>query len=583
MSFMSSVARTKQNESRWQRTLRTLLYGDGVDRSVKAKARLGLAVVAFIVIYGIIALRLVMFAIAADGHGPRHGVTQDAVATSRPDILDRNGMIIATDVKTPSLYAEPRKLIDVDEAEEMLTAVMPDLDAKEVRDRLSSNRGFVWLKREITPKQQLEIHRLGIPGVGFLTENKRVYPNGPVVSHEIGHVNVDNQGIAGMEKWLDGQGLAALHMAGLATDRLQRPVNLALDLRVQFALRDELVKAREKFQAKAASGLVLNVNTGEVVALVSEPDYDPNDPRTANDPSRINRLTTGVYEMGSTFKALTVAMALDNGTATLASKFDTRQPLQFGRFAIHDFEPQHRFLSVPEIFTYSSNIGAARMALAVGVAGHQAFLKKMGQLTRLRTELPESADPILPRRWTDISTATIAFGHGLSVAPLQAAMGVAATVNGGLLIPPTFLKRDRADALKVATRVLKPETSKDMRYLMRLNAEIGSGKQANVTGYYVGGKTGTAEKVVNGRYSKQKVLTDFMAILPADKPEYLMLIMLDEPQPTPETRGLTTAGWNAAPTAAKAIARIAPLLDIAPRFDLPKAEQLLLANNTVTQ
>jgi cell division protein FtsI (penicillin-binding protein 3) len=580
---MSSVARTKQNESRWQRTLRTLLYGDGVDRSVKAKARLGLAVVAFIVIYGIIALRLVMFAIAADGHGPRHGVTQDAVATSRPDILDRNGMIIATDVKTPSLYAEPRKLIDVDEAEEMLTAVMPDLDAKEVRDRLSSNRGFVWLKREITPKQQLEIHRLGIPGVGFLTENKRVYPNGPVVSHEIGHVNVDNQGIAGMEKWLDGQGLAALHMAGLATDRLQRPVNLALDLRVQFALRDELVKAREKFQAKAASGLVLNVNTGEVVALVSEPDYDPNDPRTANDPSRINRLTTGVYEMGSTFKALTVAMALDNGTATLASKFDTRQPLQFGRFAIHDFEPQHRFLSVPEIFTYSSNIGAARMALAVGVAGHQAFLKKMGQLTRLRTELPESADPILPRRWTDISTATIAFGHGLSVAPLQAAMGVAATVNGGLLIPPTFLKRDRADALKVATRVLKPETSKDMRYLMRLNAEIGSGKQANVTGYYVGGKTGTAEKVVNGRYSKQKVLTDFMAILPADKPEYLMLIMLDEPQPTPETRGLTTAGWNAAPTAAKAIARIAPLLDIAPRFDLPKAEQLLLANNTVTQ
>ena len=194
--------------------------------------------------------------LVSDEHGARRSVDQDAIATSRPDILDRNGMIIATDVKTPSLFAEPRKLIDVDEAVELLTAVMPDLDAKEVRERLSSNRGFVWLKREITPQQQHEIHRLGIPGIGFLTENKRVYPNGPVVSHEIGHVNVDNQGIAGIEKWLDGQGLAALHMAGLATDRLQKPVDLALDLRVQFALRDELVKAREKFKAKAAAGVV---------------------------------------------------------------------------------------------------------------------------------------------------------------------------------------------------------------------------------------------------------------------------------------------------------------------------------------
>ncbi|HTT48191.1 MAG TPA: penicillin-binding transpeptidase domain-containing protein, partial [Pseudolabrys sp.] len=348
---MSGTA--KIPETRWQRALRSLLYGRGVDRNVKAKARLGLAIVAFACIYAVIALRLVMFAEQADGHGARRSVGQDAIATARPDILDRNGEILATDVKAPSLFAEPRKLIDVDEAEELLTAVMPDLDASEVRERLSSKRGFVWLKREITPKQQLEIHRLGIPGVGFLTENKRVYPNGPVVSHEIGHVNIDNQGIAGIEKWLDGQGLAALHMAGLATDRLQRPVQLALDLRVQFALRDELVAAREKFKAKAASGIVLNVNTGEVVAMVSEPDYDPNNPREANDPTRINRLTTGVYEMGSTFKVFTVAMALDSGKATLSSMFDASHPLQYGRFAIHDYEPMHRALSVPEIFTYS--------------------------------------------------------------------------------------------------------------------------------------------------------------------------------------------------------------------------------------
>jgi cell division protein FtsI (penicillin-binding protein 3) len=577
------TAARKMPETRWQRWLNSFLYGQDVDRNVKAKARLGLAIVAFAAIYGVIALRLVMFAEQSDGHGARRSVGQDAVATARPDILDRNGQILATDVKAPSLFAEPRKLIDVDEAEELLTAVLPDLDANEVRDRLSSKRGFVWLKREITPKQQQEIHRLGIPGVGFLTENKRVYPNGPVVSHEIGHVNIDNQGIAGIEKWLDGQGLAALHMAGLATDRLQKPVNLALDLRVQFALRDELVAAREKFKAKAASGVVLNVNTGEIVALVSEPDYDPNNPREANDPTRINRLTTGVYEMGSTFKVLTVAMALDSGKATLSSTFDASHPLHYGRFAIHDYEPMHRALSVPEIFTYSSNIGAARMALAVGVQGHQAFLKKMGQLDRLRTELPESAEPIVPKHWGELNTVTIAFGHGLSVAPLQAVMGIAATLNGGLLIPPTFLKRNESEAKALAKQVLKPETSRAMRYLMRLNAEKGTATKANVDGYYIGGKTGTAEKVVNGRYSRHKLLTDFMAVLPADKPKYLMMIMLDEPQATPQTHGFATAGWNAAPTAAKVIARIAPLLDLEPRFDLPKADQLILAKAVASQ
>jgi len=571
---MSSV---RKPESHWQRLLRSLLYGLDVNRNAKAKARLGLAIVAFAVVYGVIAARLVMFAEQSDGHGTRRSVTQDAVATARPDILDRNGQILATDVKTPSLFAEPRKLIDVDEAEELLTAVLPDLDASEARDRLSSKRGFVWLKREITPKQQQEIHRLGIPGVGFLTENKRVYPNGPIVSHEIGHVNIDNQGIAGIEKWLDGQGLAALHMAGLATDRLEKPVELALDLRVQFALRGELIAAREKFKAKAASGVVLNVTTGEIVALVSEPDYDPNNPHEANDPTRINRLTTGVFEMGSSFKVLTVAMALDSGKATLSSMFDASHPLQYGRFAIHDYEPMHRALSVPEIFTYSSNIGAARMALAVGVNGHQAFLKKMGQLDRLRTELPESAEPIVPKHWGELNSVTIAFGHGLSVAPLQAVMGIAATLNGGFLIPPTFLKRSENEAQILAKQVLKPETSREIRYLMRLNAEKGTATKANVSGYYIGGKTGTAEKVVNGHYSKHKLLTDFMAVLPADKPTYLMMIMLDEPQPTPETHGFATAGWNAAPTAAKVIARIAPLLDIEPRFDLPTADQLILA------
>ena len=571
-------ARAKIPESRWQRALRSVLYGSDVDRNVKAKARLGLAIIVFIGIFSVITFRLVMFATISEGHGGRRSVSQDAVATARPDILDRNGQIIATDVKTPSLFAEPRKIIDVDEAVELLTAVLPDLDANEVRERLSSKRGFVWLKREITPSQQRDIHRLGIPGVGFLTENKRVYPNGPIVSHEIGYVNIDNQGIAGIEKWLDGQGLAALHMAGLATDQLQRPVNLAVDLRAQYALREELAAARDKFKAKAAAGVIADVNTGEIIAMVSEPDFDPNNPRIANDPDHLNRLTTGVYEMGSTFKALTLAMALDSGRISLSSSFDARVPLRYGKFEINDFHAQRRVLTVPEIFTYSSNIGTARMALSLGVEYHKAFLRKLGQLDRLRTELPESADPLVPKHWGELNTVTIAFGHGLSVAPLQAVMGISALVNGGKLIPPTFLKRGEEEADRLAKRVIKPETAEKMRYLMRLNVEKGTATRANVMGYYVGGKTGTSEKVVGGRYSKTKVLTSFTAILPADKPRYLLLIMLDEPQGLPETHGFSTSGWNAVPVGAKVIERVAPLLDILPRFDLPKADQLLLVS-----
>jgi cell division protein FtsI (penicillin-binding protein 3) len=292
---------------------------------------------------------------------------------------------------------------------------------------------------------------------------------------------------------------------------------------------------------------------------------------------RINRLTTGVYELGSTFKALTLAMALDSGKVTLNSSFDARVPLRYGRFQIHDYHAQHRVLTVPEIFTYSSNIGTARIALAMGVEHHKWFLRKLGQLDRLRTELPESAEPLVPKRWGELNTVTIAFGHGLSVAPLQAVEGINALVNGGYLIPPTFMKRSKEEAMKLAKTVIKPETSVKMRYLMRLNAEIGTAREANVLGYYVGGKTGTSEKVVGGRYSKTKVLNTFTAILPADKPRYQLMIMLDEPQPLPETHGFSTSGWNAVPTAGKVIARIAPMLGIEPRFNLPPADQLILA------
>ena len=566
-----------------QRLIRGLLYGGNVDRSTKARARVGLAIIAFAAIYAVIGGRLAMFAVGADSHSARQAAARDAIATARPDIVDRNGEVLATDVKAPSLFGEPRRIIDKDEAIELLTATLPDLETVEVRDRLSSRKGFVWLKREISAHQQQDIHRLGIPGIGFLRENKRVYPTGNEVAHVIGLVNIDNQGIAGMEKWLDNNGLADLHRAGLATDRLQRPVDLSVDLRVQHALRDELLKAKEKFHAKAASGLVSNVRTGEIVAMVSVPDFDPNSPKEAHDPDRINRLTTGVFEMGSTFKAFTLAMALDTGKYDLTSMWDARGPLHYGKFVIHDDEPKGRFLSMKEVFTFSSNVGAARIALSQGVEAHKAFLRKMGQLERLRTELPESASPLVPKHWAELNTVTIAFGHGIAVAPLQAVMGIDALVNGGYLIPPTFMKRTEQQAMEIAKRVIRPETSDKMRFLMRLNAVVGTARKADVPGYYIGGKTGTAEKVINGRYAKKRVLTAFTAILPADAPKYQLLIMLDEPQPLKETYGFITSGWNAVPTGGNVIARIAPLLGVEPRFDLPPPDRLILAASRTTQ
>ncbi|HUI19940.1 MAG TPA: penicillin-binding protein 2 [Methylocella sp.] len=555
--------------------LLTELFSARPDKSAR---RIKLAAWAFLVIYGIIAAKLIDFGLRPDPPQSIKRAAADAVAAARPDILDRNGEILATDVKVMSVFAEPKRIIDKDEAVELLTAVLPDVDAGELRERLGSRKGFVWVKRAITPKQQQEVYRLGLPGVGFLPENKRVYPNGPIAAHVLGFANLDGVGISGLEKYIDGQGLADLHGAGFSlTPENLKPISTSLDLKVTYAVREELAKGIAKFKAKAGAAAILDVNTGEVVGLASLPDFDPNMPADALDPNHINRLSVGVYEMGSTFKAISIAMALDLGKVTLRSRIDARDSLRYGHFTIHDFHATHRVLSVPEVFTYSSNIGAARMALMAGVEAHKAFLKKMGQLSRLRTELPESAEPLVPKNWGELNTMTIAFGQGLNVAALQAMMAVGALANGGFLITPTFLKRSEEDAKTDAPRVIKPETSEAMRYLMRLNAEIGTAKIANVQGYFVGGKTGTADKIVHGHYSKDKVLTTFMAILPADKPKYLYLALLDEPQGLPETGGYHTAAYNAGEVAGKIIERTGPLLGLPPRPDLPVQPFPLLA------
>jgi cell division protein FtsI (penicillin-binding protein 3) len=546
----------------------------------KSTARVGLVAICFTGLFATIGGRLVYLAVTSDNTSEVRRSTVSEISAARPDIVDRNGEILATDVKTVSVFAEPRNIIDKDEAVELLTAVLPDLDARELRDKLGTRKGFVWVKREITPKQQAEVHRLGIPGVGFLPENKRVYPNGAAGAHVLGFANIDNVGIAGMEKYIDSMGLQDLNGAGFNISSSDlKPIQLSLDLRVEHALRDELQKGMAKFKAKATAGVILDANTGEIIALVSLPDFDPNNPVDALENDRINRINVGVFEMGSTFKALTTAMALDSGKFNINSTLDARSGLRYGKFTIGDYHATHRVLTVPEVFVHSSNVGTARMALGIGVEGHKAFLRKMGQLTRLKTELPESAEPIVPPRWGELNTMTIAFGHGLAVAPLQALMAVGALVNGGALITPTFIKRD-ADAARVsAMQVIKPETSEAMRYVLRLNAANpeGSASAAAIAGYFVGGKTGTAEKVINGRYSKTKNFTTFTAVVPADKPRYVFLTIMDEPSALPETYGFATAGWNAGPVTGNIVERVAPLLGLPPRFEPPTQPFPLMA------
>ncbi len=545
----------------------------------KSEPRVGLVILGFSGLVLAIVGRLVMLgAFPSDQVGLRRA-TSNAISAARPDILDRNGVQLATDIRTVSVFAEPRNILDKDEATELLTAVLPDLNAKELRDKLGTKKGFVWIKREITPRQQAEVHRLGIPGVGFVPENKRVYPNGNVAAHVLGFANVDNIGIAGIEKYIDSQGLQDLNGAGFAVQASDlKPVQLSIDMRVQHLLRDELVKGLEKYRAIAAAGAVMDVNTGEMIALVSLPDFDPGNPVDALEKDRINRMNVGVYEMGSTFKALTIAMALDSGKANINSSYSTAGGMmRFGRQVIKEYHGTGRTLTVPEVFLHSSNMGSIKMALSVGVEGHKAFLKKMMQLDRMTTELPESAAPIVPQRWGEINTATIAFGHGLAVAPIQALAAVGALVNGGYLIKPTFLKRSEEEAKKDAVRVIKPETSEAMRFIMRINGEKGSARFADIPGYFVGGKTGTAEKVINGRYAKNKNFTTFTAIAPSDKPRYVFLAIYDEPKGYAESGGYSTAAWNAGKTTGKVIERAAPILGMAPRFEPPPSPFPLMA------
>jgi len=514
---------------------------------------------AFALAFFLLAGRLVELGLGGTAAEPSLAEASAApLATGRADIVDRNGVVLATTLPTASLYADTREVPDAEEAAALLVAVLPDLDRDELTAKLASGKSFVWVRRQLSPREQYEVNRLGIPGLQFQREMTRVYPQGDLTAHIVGFTNVDNRGLAGMEQAFDER------LRGSA-----EPLALSIDVRVQDLMTTELAASMAEFQAIGAAGVVLDIQTGELLASVSLPSFDPLAPAAAPDDARFNRVTLGVYEMGSTFKIFTAAMALEEGTVSLTSGYDASQPIKIAGYTIRDYKGKNRWLSVPEIFIYSSNIGAAQMGRAVGTERQQAYLAALGLTQPAPIELLEVGRPMLPSPWREINTLTVSYGHGIAVTPLQLATAVAAVVNGGVLKPATLLDNPNGTA---GVRVLSEETSAAMRFLMRLNVIKGSGKRAEVAGYLVGGKTGTADKLVNGRYADDKRMASFVGAFPMDNPRYLVLAMIDEPKGTVETHGYATGSWVGAPVTGRIIERLAPLLGVAPAAPEMEAE-----------
>ena len=489
--------------------------------------------------------------------------------TLRATITDRNGEPLALSLPIADLIANPKVLYDIDQIITKLRTVLPRLDAAELKKQLSrDDKQFVYLARRISPREVLQINALGIPGVDFERSERRRYPLGTVAAQVLGGVDVDGKGVAGIEKFFD--------------DRLRdnpEPLKLSIDVRVQAVMRDELAKSVADFTALGGCGIMMDVRTGEVIAMVNLPDYDNNLFGKATDEQRFNRATKGLYEPGSTFKLQTAAMALDAGIAQVWNVYDASGPIHFGRFTINDFEGKHRPLYLPEVIAYSSNIGAARIAASVGAERQRAWHQKLGMLSRIAIELPETRRPMAPPvpNWKDIATMTIAFGHGISVTPLHVVRGTAAIANNGVLMQPTLLAHNESDPPAVGERVMQPATSDIMRKLMRLVVSDGFGKTAEVPGYYVGGKTGTAEKSGPGGYKKHVNVQAFTSVFPMNAPRYAVYMMLDEAHANKNTHGYATAGWVIAPAVGRVRSRAAPMLGLLPDTEHAAAINAALA------
>jgi cell division protein FtsI (penicillin-binding protein 3) len=481
---------------------------------------------------------------------------------SRPDVVDRHGQLIATDVASHSLYADPQLVLDLDEVVEKVTAILGSLDRAEVRRALADrSRRFAWIARGLTPRQAQLIHDLGLPGLAFRGELKRVYPLGPLAGHVLGTVNVDNKGLAGIERWLDEQGKVE---AVQGPERSAKPaLRLSLHVGVQHAVSEGLQDAIRRYSASGAAGLVLDLSGGEILAAASLPSADPARPADWLSASHADKLMAGSFELGSVFKTLTVAIALEAGVADLDTLYDVRRPLTIGAHSIEDLHPSARPLSVREVFLHSSNVGAGLLGLEIGADRQRQFLARLGLLAPLRTEAGPVAAPQLPQHWGRIETVTISYGHGIAVAPLQLAAAMGAAITGAQVIP-TFLVREARPPRKA---LLAEATSTRIREILRLNvtSPVGTGRRADAEGYRVGGKTGTAEMPGRGGYQARAVISSFIGAFPMDAPRYLTLVMLFEPQPVAGLAPGITAGLNAAPTTALIVNRIAPVLGVLPR------------------
>ncbi|MCM2344970.1 MAG: penicillin-binding protein 2 [Alphaproteobacteria bacterium] len=479
----------------------------------------------------------------------------------RADIIDRNGVLLATSLETASLYADPALISDPLRVATALSQTVPGIVYGDTLEKLQRKSRFIWLKRNLTPEEQYRILELGEPGLQFQTEYKRIYPQGELSAHMVGYSSVDGQGLAGVERSFD----KLLAKGG-------KPLALTLDIRLQHILRREMGKTIHEFNAKGGAGIIMDVVSGEILAATSLPDFDPQNPSVATPDQLFNNITLGVYEPGSTMKIFSTAALLDLKNPSLGMTFDTTKPLKVGRHTIHDYHPENRPLTIPEVFMHSSNIGSALMGQMVGTEALKNFYSDLGMLDPVTIEIAEKGRPLAPAQWREINTLTAAFGHGISVSPLHIVSAASSIVRGGTLVKPTLILNEaQAKGGKNATnhddiRIVSQQTSHRMRQLMRLVVTDGTAKKADVPGYNVGGKTGTAEKIVNGRYDRQKKISSFLGFFPMEAPRYAVFIMVDEPKGTKQSYGYATGGWVAAPAAGAVISSMAPLLGIEPHL-----------------
>jgi cell division protein FtsI (penicillin-binding protein 3) len=508
-------------------------------------------------VIALIALRILWLAAFGDHAGRKEGLT--TLVPDRGDIVDRDGEPLARTIDAWTIAMQPGKVIgDKLALAGRLAQLMPEHSTEEYFAMLRSGKPFFYLRRRASPGLVEAVNALGEPGLAIQREPDRLYPQTSLAAHVIGYTDIDGHGVAGMERAFDN------YLADPATRG--RPLTLSIDSRVQQALEHELLDAMTHFSAIGAAGVVMDIRTSEVLAMTSLPQLNPNAAGEGTPEARFNRATLGVYELGSTFKPFTVAMAMDSGIIkSFGQIYNCPDELHVYGHVVHDTHPYGRQCTVAEIMKESSNIGTAQIADQVGSARQQAFLKKMGFLDPVRIELKERGRTLTPgSRWGPFETMTVGFGHGIAVTPLHLATGYATLFNGGIYHPATLLKVDRDHPVAPGKRVFSEETSYRLRALLRLVVTDGTGKKADAPGYRVGGKTGTAEKLLNGHYTSSAVVTSFAGVFPMDDPRYVMVMMLDDPKATAETYGFHTAAWNIGPAFGVAVSRIAPMLGVHP-------------------